>query len=126
MAARFSTGSRRCTDSSFGRVHKEGNPFDTASSLNQPVSLYPHCSLCRPRLRIRSCSIASTRKSVACFGAVSLRTGSFVRAMCATFNAGTFENILKTLLQHRARSARMVVVLDNAQYHHAILINCRS
>ena len=34
---------------------------------------------------------APTRKSVACFGAVSLRTGTFVRSLCATFNAVTFE-----------------------------------
>lgn len=65
---------------------------------------------------------ASTRKSVACFGAVSLRTGTFVRALCATFNAATFETFLKTLLRHRSRSTRMVVVLDNARYHHAVLL----
>jgi len=52
---------------------------------------------------------APTRKSVACFGAVSLRTG-------------TFETFLKTLLQHRAHDTRMVLVLDNARYHHAILL----
>lgn len=63
---------------------------------------------------------APTRKSVACFGAVSLRTGTFVRSLCATFNAVTFETFLKTLLRHRAHDTRMV--LDNARYHHAILL----
>ena len=65
---------------------------------------------------------APTRKSVACFGAVSLRTGTFVRALCATFNAATFETFLKTLLRQRSRDTRMVLVLDNARYHHAVLL----
>lgn len=65
---------------------------------------------------------APTRKSVACFGAVSLSTGKFVRAMCERFDAVTFETFLKTLLRHRSRGKRMVVVLDNARYHHAILL----
>lgn len=65
---------------------------------------------------------ASTRKSVACFGAVSLQTGTLIRAICPTFDALTFEAFLKQLLRHRARSRRMVVVLDNARYHHAILL----
>jgi transposase len=63
-----------------------------------------------------------TCKSVACFGAVSLRTGTFVRSLCATFNAATFETFLKTLLRHRTHSTRMVLVLDNARYHHAVLL----
>ncbi len=65
---------------------------------------------------------APTRKSVACFGAVSLSTGKFIRAMCEKFDALTFENFLKKLLRHRSRAKRMVVVLDNARYHHAVLL----
>jgi len=65
---------------------------------------------------------APTRKSVACFGAVSLSTGKFIRAMCERFDAVTFETFLKKLLRHRSRGKRMVVVLDNARYHHAILL----
>jgi transposase len=65
---------------------------------------------------------ASTRKSVACFGAVSLRTGTFIRSLCATFNAVTVETFLKTLLRHRSRNRRLVLVLDNARYHHAVLL----
>lgn len=65
---------------------------------------------------------APTRKSVACFGAVSLSTGKFVRAMCDVFNAVTFQDFLKKLLRHRSRGKRMVIVLDNARYHHAILL----
>lgn len=65
---------------------------------------------------------APTRKSVACFGAVSLSTGKFVRKMCSVFNAETFKEFLKKLLRHRSRGKRMVVVLDNARYHHAVLL----
>lgn len=65
---------------------------------------------------------APTRKSVACFGAVSLSSGKFVRSMCAKFDALTFEAFLKKLLRHRSSGKRMVVVLDNAKYHHAVLL----
>lgn len=65
---------------------------------------------------------APTRKSVACFGAVSLSTGKFVSSMCEKFDALTFETFLKKLLRHRSRGKRMVVVLDNARYHHAVLL----
>ena len=65
---------------------------------------------------------APTRKSVACFGAVSLSSGKFVRAMCENFDALTFQAFLKKLLRHRSRGKRMVVVLDNAKYHHAVLL----
>lgn len=65
---------------------------------------------------------APTRKSVACFGAVSLSTGKFVRAMCDVFNAETFATFLKKLLRHRTRARRMVIVLDNARYHHAVML----
>lgn len=65
---------------------------------------------------------APTRKSVACVGAVSLSTGKFIRSMCARFDAAMFEAFLKTLLRHRSRGKHMVLVLDNATYHHAVLL----
>lgn len=65
---------------------------------------------------------APTRKSVACFGAVSLASGKFVRSMAEKFDALTFSAFLKKLLRHRSRGKRMVVVLDNAKYHHALLL----
>jgi len=34
--------------------------------------------------------LAPTRKSIACFGAVNLRAGKFVRRMCKVFDAETF------------------------------------
>lgn len=65
---------------------------------------------------------APTRKSVACFGAVNLGTGQFVQAICSVFNAETFAAFLRQLLRHRRRGRRMILVLDNAKYHHAILL----
>lgn len=65
---------------------------------------------------------APTRKSVACFGAVNLDTGRLVRSICCVFNAETFATFLRQLLRHCRRGKRMVVVLDNAKYHHAILL----
>jgi transposase len=61
---------------------------------------------------------APTRKSVACFGAVNVHTGKFIRSLCATF-----ETFL-TRLRQRSRGMRMVLVLvlDNARYHHAVLL----
>lgn len=62
---------------------------------------------------------APTRKSVACFGAVNVRSGKFVSRNAPWFNAETFEGFLKQLIRHRAPGRRMVLVLDNAKYHHA-------
>lgn len=65
---------------------------------------------------------APTRKSVALFGAVNLRTGQLVTQFCSPFNAITFGTFLRTLLRHRSPTRRLVVVLDNARYHHATLL----
>lgn len=75
-----------------------------------------------PELKDPILQHAPTRKSIACFGAVNLNTGQFVRRMCTVFNAETFQAFLAQLLRHRARSRRMIVVLDNARYHHAVLL----
>ena len=65
---------------------------------------------------------APTRKSIACFGAVGLQSGKFIHVMSPKFNAATFEAYLRKLLRHRSRNKKMVVVLDNARYHHAKLL----
>ena len=62
---------------------------------------------------------APTRKSVAMFGAVNLRTGKLVTMMANPFDAMTFKEFLKILLRHRSKSRKMVVIIDNARYHHA-------
>ena len=65
---------------------------------------------------------APTRRSVACVGGVSLASGKFVRSMCMKFDTLTFEAFLKKLRRHRSCGKRMVIVLDNAKYHHAVLL----
>lgn len=62
---------------------------------------------------------APTRQSVACFGAVQCDSGKLVTAVSPTFDAVTFEAFLGQLLRHRGCGKRMLVVLDNAKYHHA-------
>ncbi|MGA2551297.1 MAG: transposase [Burkholderiaceae bacterium] len=42
--------------------------------------------------------------------------------MTEILNAVTFQAFLRKLLRHRTRGKRMIVVLDNARYHHAILL----
>lgn len=65
---------------------------------------------------------APTRKSVACFGAVNLKNGALLTARATWFNAATFAIFLKRLLRRRAKGKRLVVVLDNAKYHHARML----
>ena len=85
-----------------------------------------HDTRCRmwvsPEIKDSVLSHVPTHKWVACFGAVSLSTGKFVRSMCAKFDAATFETFLKTLLRHRSHGKRMVIVLDDAKYHCAVLL----
>ena len=65
---------------------------------------------------------APTRKSVACFGAVNLSTGRLVTWFSPVFNGETFEAFTRRLLRHRRPGRRMVLVLDNAAYHHSRLL----
>lgn len=62
---------------------------------------------------------APTRKSVACFGAANIRTGKLLTAFESKFNAESFQRFLKLLLKHAPPAKRLVLVLDNAKYHHA-------
>jgi len=62
---------------------------------------------------------APTRQSVACFGAVHLRTGTLLTAFEPKFNADSFQHFLRRLLKRCPRGKRLVVILDNVKYHHA-------
>jgi transposase len=64
-----------------------------------------------------------TRKSVGYFGAIRLRDGKLVfRREEDKFNAVTFHAFLKQLQQAACQSSRRIVVIaDNAKYHHAKL-----
>lgn len=62
---------------------------------------------------------APTRRSIACFGATCLRNGRLVTSLTPKFNAATFAEFLRLIIRYRPRNRRMVLILDNAQYHHA-------
>jgi len=66
--------------------------------------------------------LAPTRKSAALFGAVNVSTGKLVTHFDPKFNAVTFQGFLGLLLRHRRRARKMVLLLDNAKYHHAVLL----
>jgi len=60
---------------------------------------------------------APTRKSIALFGAVNVRTGRLITMLAEPFDATSFEYFLRMLLRSRRRSGRTVLILDNAAYH---------
>ena len=66
--------------------------------------------------------MAPTRKSVSLFGAVNLRDGKLVTHFEKKFNAMTFRNFLIILLRHRRRARKIVILSDNAKYHHAAVL----
>jgi hypothetical protein len=66
--------------------------------------------------------LAPTRKSVSLFGAVNLRHGQLLNLFEETFNAMSFQEFLDHLLRHRAKKRRLLLILDNARYHHASLL----
>src|SRR5215472_4855912 len=74
------------------------------------------------RMPLPTARHAPTRKSVACFGAVNVRTGQLCTALEPKFNALSFGAFLRRLLKRRRSGQRMVIVLDNAKYHHARLL----
>jgi hypothetical protein len=63
-----------------------------------------------------------TRRSVGYFGAVRLRDGRFFyRRETGRFNAVSFWAFLKDLRRLSRRGGRRVIVItDNARYHHAL------
>ena len=66
---------------------------------------------------------APTRKSIALFGAVNIRRGRLVTQFEEKFNAMTFQSFLENLLRRSGSRGRlMVILLDNARYHHATVI----
>ncbi len=62
-----------------------------------------------------------TRKGISIFGAVNIRNGEFVGMFSKKFNAQTFLKFLN-ILAKRGKCKKMQVVLDNARYHHAKLL----
>jgi transposase len=65
---------------------------------------------------------APTRKSMALFGAVSSKTGEMVSLDTQIFNAATFQLFLNKIVRRKKRGKKIILVLDNARYHHATMI----
>lgn len=91
------------------------------------VHFQQHGSRCRmwvpPEVADPVCLHAPTRKSISFFGAVRLRDGKLVTSRPeGMFDARTCWDFLRQLERQSRRAGREVVVIsDNARYHHACL-----
>lgn len=90
------------------------------------VHFQQHGSRCRmwvpPEIKDPVLLHHPTRKSVGYFGAIRLADGRFVRRReSERFNAVTFWEFMKELRTKRRPGRRMVVIADNAKYHHGTL-----
>jgi transposase len=65
---------------------------------------------------------APTRKSIAIFGAVCESDGRLTFRREETFNAQSFQAFLQQMVRRYRRGRKMMVILDNARYHHATLL----
>lgn len=65
---------------------------------------------------------APTRKKIGAYGAVCVNDGRLVVQKENKFNGSTFHGFLQKLLRHRKRNCKMIIILDNARWHHARLI----
>lgn len=59
---------------------------------------------------------------MALFGAVSSNTGEMVTMDATIFNAETFLQFLQKVIRSKKRGKRIILILDNARYHHATMI----
>jgi transposase len=62
---------------------------------------------------------APVRSKVGVVGAVRANDGTLVTCEYDKFNAQTIEAFLTELVKHRDESKTMMVILDNARFHHA-------
>jgi transposase len=63
--------------------------------------------------------LAPTRRQVAVFGAVCPADGRLLTMPSDRFDAQSFQAFLAALLRRRRRGRKLVVVVDNARWHHA-------
>lgn len=90
------------------------------------VHFQQHGSRCRlwvpPEVADPICLHAPTRKSISFFGAVRIRDGKLVMSRPnGMFDAVTCWDFYRKLERGRRGSRKMVVIIDNARYHHATL-----
>lgn len=62
---------------------------------------------------------APTRKNIGVYGAVCIATGQFIRRQHNKFDAMTFLEFLNQLLNYQRDNHLLVLILDNARWHHA-------
>jgi len=65
---------------------------------------------------------APTRKSIGMIGAVRPSDGRLVTMKAEIFQVESFLEFLMKLLPFRRRGRKMVVVVDNARWHHAVAL----
>jgi len=65
---------------------------------------------------------APTRKIQGVLGAVQAHNGRLLTQFEDTFNANTFQSFLEYVLRYRAADKKIVLVLDNARWHHAKIL----
>ncbi len=65
---------------------------------------------------------APTRKKMGVIGAVRPLDGKLVTQPAEKFNSQSFAAFINQLYAHRSRNRRMILVLDNASWHHAVQI----
>jgi len=65
---------------------------------------------------------APTKKSISLFGAVNVSSGKLVNLITPVFNAETFRQFIKMLIKRGSKKKRLIVILDNARYHHALIL----
>ncbi|MCP4256215.1 MAG: IS630 family transposase [Planctomycetes bacterium] len=66
---------------------------------------------------------APVRNKIGIIGAVRVTDGTLVACEENKFNAQTIEAFFSELLKHRDKDKMMVVVLDNARFHHAKILS---
>lgn len=66
--------------------------------------------------------LAPTRKSISLFGAVNVKDGRLITRFEKIFDAMTFKKFLIQLLRTKKPGRKIIVILDNAKYHHAKLL----
>ncbi|MBF0559409.1 MAG: transposase [Nitrospirae bacterium] len=62
------------------------------------------------------------KKNMGIFGAVRAADGKMITTLAPTFNAVTFKQFLVSLLRHHRKGRKIIVVSDNALWHHARLL----
>ncbi|HCA80139.1 MAG TPA: IS630 family transposase [Bacteroidetes bacterium] len=65
---------------------------------------------------------APTRKSIGVFGAVSNTSGRLVTLLNEKFDTASFLFFLQQLLRHKSSGKLMIVIVDNARWHHAKIL----